>query len=483
MIIFSIYLLIMIGIGIFAARLQKSTTSYWVGDRGFGVPVLAIVILVSIVHGGTLVGGTGFTAARGAVAVNNLSFSLGFFVVLFFMARKLRRFGGFTLPDFLGDRFESQNIRMFSAFVVLISAIVALIAQIKSMGIVVQQLSGMSLNTSLIVAAAIFVFYTSIGGMLAAVWTDIVQWICMMIGLTALVLVLWPAVGGLSGMAESLNAQAPGWTSMEGNGWTTMNLFSWHLLWFIAYFTRIEFVTKVYAAKDEKTAERSVAWGLVLILIFFSLTVFLGGAARLLVWDGLKSPDMALTVMISKYLSPFWQAMALAGVASAAMSTVSSLLLLSGAAIAHDFLRRSYYEPRGIEKTEKFYLRVSRLTLVGVGVVATLVALNLPALILIITSYAVALTGASFAMPILLGLTWKRCTTAGAFSSAVAGFVCSGLWAVLHQSKVDWALSVHPIFPGFIASLVLIVVVSLMTQPTSQKTIDRFFPQKTQARA
>ena len=205
-----------------------------------------------------------------------------------------------------------------------------------------------------------------------------------------LVFALWPEVGGLSGMAGTLNQTAPGWTSITGIGWTDMNLFSWHLVWFIAYFTRIEFVTKVYIAKDETTAERAVAWGLLLVLIFFSVTVFLGGAARVLVWDQLTAakmtPDMALPLLMSKYMSPFMQALALAGIASAAMSTVSSLLLLSGAAIAHDILRRSVFEPRGIVKSEAFYLGISRLTLLGVGVVSTILAFFTPAMILIVTS-------------------------------------------------------------------------------------------------
>ena len=478
LVIFGVYLLIMVGIGIFAAKLQKSTAAYWVADRGFGVPVLAIAILVSIMHGGTIIGGTGAIAARGATTLNNLSFALGFMVVLFFMARKLRRFGGFTLPDFLGDRFESHNFRVFSAFVVLVSAVVSLVAQTKAMSVVVMQLSGLSLTTSLILATAIFVFYTSIGGMMAAVWTDIAQWLFMVVGLGALAYVLWGVVGGLSGMADKLNVAAPGWTSIMGTGWSPMGLFTWHLVWFIAYFTRIEFVTKVYSARDEATAEKSVAWGLLLILVFFSITVFFGGAARLLVWDGLKSPDQAFPTLIAKYLSPFWQAMALAGVASAAMSTVSSLLLLSGAAIAHDFLRKSYFEPRGIQKSEEYYLRVSKITLLAVGVLAAVGAYYTPTLILTIVSYAVALTGATFAMPILLGLVWRRTSPKGAYVASVAGFVLSGVWAIFTEMGFAWAKNIHPIFPGLVASIVLIVVVTLHTPPASEKTLEIFFPTK-----
>ncbi|MGI6128504.1 MAG: sodium:solute symporter family protein [bacterium] len=476
LIILGLYLFIMVVIGVVAGRLQKSTTHFWVGNRGFGAPVLAVAILASIMHGGTIIGGTGAIAAQGATTLNNLSFALGFLVVLLFMAEKLRRFGGFTLPDFLGDRYESNSFRAFSAFVVLVSAVVSLIAQTKSMGLVVQQMSGLTPTVSLVLATAIFVFYTSIGGMLAAVWTDIAQWLFMTVGLGALLVVLWGQLGGLTGMALAAESAAPGWTSLTGVGWTQTGFWTWHLVWFIAYFTRIEFVTKMYTAKDEHTAKLSVAYGLILILIFFSVTVFYGGAARALVWDQLQTPDQAFPVLVQTYLPSFWGAFALAGVAAAAMSTVSSLLLLSGAAIAHDLLRKCYHEPNGIKKSDEYYLQVSRLTLLGVGVVALIGAFYTPTLVLTIVSYAVALTGAAFAMPMLLGLIWPRTSSEGAYYSSIGGFLGSAIWAVLTEMGFSWAKAVHPIFPGIIISTILIFAVTAMTEPVSEQTINQFFP-------
>ncbi|MGI6603949.1 MAG: sodium:solute symporter family transporter [bacterium] len=106
-----------------------------------------------------------------------------------------------------------------------------------------------------------------------------------------------------------------------------------------------------------------------------------------------------------------------------------------------------YYEPQGIEKTEEYYLNVSRLTLLGVGLVALVGAFFTPTLVLTIVSYAVALTGAAFAMPMLLGLVWPRTSPQAAYYSSVGGFAGSGLWAVLTESGYPWAKAVHPIFP------------------------------------
>ncbi|MGI6603948.1 MAG: sodium:solute symporter family transporter, partial [bacterium] len=289
----------------------------------------------------------GAIAAQGATVLNNLSFALGFLVVLLFMAEKLRAFGGFTLPDFPRGSVRVKQLQSFCGIGCTGVGHSILIAQTKSMGLVVQQMSGLSPSVSLILATAIFVFYTSIGGMLAAVWTDIAQWLFMTVGLGSLLVVLWGELGGLTGMALAAEKAAPGWTSLTGIGWTQTGFWTWHLVWFIAYFTRIEFVTKMYTAKDERTAKASVAWGLLLVLIFFSITVFYGGAARALVWDQLRTPDEAFPVLVKTYLSPLWASLALAGVAAAAMSTVSSLLLLSGAAIAHDLLRKCLLRTAG----------------------------------------------------------------------------------------------------------------------------------------
>lgn len=476
LIVLGIYLLLMVGIGLVAARYQKSTADFWVAGRGFGAFVLAAAIMASIMHGGTMVGGTGQIAAMGAITLNNLSFALGFLVVVLFMAQKLRRFGGFTLPDFLGTRFDSNAMRAFSAFVVLVTATVSLVAQTKSMGIIVQQMTGLAPQISLILATAIFVFYTTIGGMMAAVWTDVVQWVFMMIGVVALAIGLFPHVGGFGAVAQAAEKAAPGWASLMGVGWKPMALVSWYFVWFIAYFTRVEFVTKMYTAKDERSARLGTAWGLILILLFINFMVYFGGAARVLVWTKIKSPDQALPLLMANYLSPFWAAVALSGVAAAAMSTVSSLLLLSGAAISHDFLRKSYFEPRGIVKSEGYYLMISRLTLLGVGLLALLGAFKTPTLVLTIVSYAVALSGAAFAMPMLLGLVWPRTSPAAALASSVGGFLGSAFWAVATEMGYAWARVMHPIIPGFLISVVLIFAVSYFAAPSSKATLQKFFP-------
>ena len=163
------------------------------------------------------------------------------------------------------------------------------------------------------------------------------------------------------------------------------------------------------------------------------------------------------------------------GIASAAMSTTDSLLLLSGAAVARDFLRKSIHEPRGIVRDEHYYLRVSRLTIVVIGAISLAIALNTPALILAIVSYAVAMVGATFFFPLLFGLTSPRTTPTAAAASAMGGLAITTVWTGLTLAEVPWAITVHPIVPGMALSFALIVGLTPFTSPASPRVLERFF--------
>lgn len=475
--VFGALLVILIGIGLLTSRKQSATSDFWVGGRSFGPLVLGIGITASIMHGGTLLSGVGLMSLMGPNVLNNLSFVLGFFVILVYLARKLRKFGGYTIPDILASRFESNTVRLVSSAIVFVTAIVTLIAQTKTMGIIVGQILGIPMELAIVIGGLIFVTYTLMGGMKGVIWTNIAQFGFMMVGVIVLAVSIFKNLGGMTSVMQQADAIAPGFTSLTGF-YQPMAFISWHFVWFIAYFTRVEMVSKMYIAKDEKTAKWSLPIALTGILIFINFAVYFSGAARVLVIGNvdLASSDQALTTLFSMLLNPTMASIALAGLAAAAMSTTDSLLLMSGACIAHDFLRKGFHEQKGIVKDEQYYMRVSRLVIGLVGVVAIVGAMFTPGLVLIITSYAVALTGAAFACPLVLGMSWKRTSTSAALCSMIGGFAGAGIWAMMARSGLEIAQSLHPIIPGFFISLLCILAVTFLTKPVSTKTLEEFFP-------
>lgn len=475
--VFGVYLIVLVLVGIASSRQQHGTADFWVAGRRFGTPILVLGLLAAVMHGGSILSGVAFAGAFGGVAILPfMSFAAGFLIILTVFAKKLREAGGFTLSDYMGDRFVSTGLRAFSAVVVALSSTVYLIAQIRGMGLILEGLLGLSFVTAMVLGTALFIFYVALGGMLAVIWTNVAQFVFMWIGLAIVLPPTYAAAGGWTSVLTRVESVAPGWTSVTGTTWSWGYLLSWWLVWLVAYATRIELVTKVLIARDSRVARYALPTTCLLVMIFLLYgNLYLGAAARLLVWDQIQTPDQAFPALVNQLLGPLGAAVALTGIASAAMSTTDSLLLLSGAAVAHDLLRKSYHEPRGIRKDETYYLRASRLTIVGVGAVALIAALNTPALILQIVSFAVAMIGATFFFPLLLGLTSARITPVAALASSVGGFGVTAAWTGCTLAGVPWAMALHPIVPGLGVALALIVGLTPWTSPAPAEALARFF--------
>ncbi len=475
--VFGLYLVAILMIGVIASRYQKNETDFWVAGRRFGLGVLVMANMAAVMHGGAILSGIAFTGRFGGVAIlPYISFVGGAAIIFYVFAKKLRRSGGFTIPDYMGDRFNSRGLRAWSAIVVAVSSIIYLIAQLRGMAFILERLLGLGFMSSLVLGTFIFVAYVAMGGLLAVVWTNIAQFIFMWIGLLILVPFVYDAVGGWSSVLQQVEAIAPGWTSPTGTQWSGWYMVSWYLIWLVAYSTRLELVTKMYAAKDDRIARASVpiAIGLVMIFLLYG-NFYLGAAARIMVWDQLSTPDQAFPVLVTQLLSPGLAAIALTGIASAAMSTTDSLLLMSGSAIAHDLVRRSHDEPKGIVRDEKEYLKISRIAIVGVGAIAFLCAIPDLALILRVVSFAIAIVGSAFFFPLLIGMTSRRVSREAALASSVGGTIVTCVWIVGALTNTSWGSVVHPGIVGLATGGILMLVVTLVTKPVEDHAVDKYF--------
>src|SRR6266852_5428726 len=360
---------LLMAIGVVAARHQRTSEDFWVAGRRFGIGLLVIAEMASVLHGGSVQGGVALAARFGGVAILPfISFAIASLIVVRFFAKKLRMMAGFTLPDYMGARFQSDFLRGYSAVIVFVSSVLYMIAQIRVMGFLLGQLLGIPFVAAMALGAGIFILFVTLGGLLAVVWTDIFLFVLMWAGLIAILPAVKAAAGGMSHVLTQVDVVAPGWTSVRGTSWSWTYLVSWWLVWVVGYSTRITMITKVFAAKDTKVARISLPITDALFMIFLLYgNLYLGAAARVLVWDRVsKAPDQAFPALVT-YVSalagtPWLGAVAITGVESAAVATADSRLLMSGVAIAHDLLRKCYFEPRGILRDERFYLRISRLT-------------------------------------------------------------------------------------------------------------------------
>jgi Na+/proline symporter len=492
LIVFSAYMVLLVAIGFVAARYQRTSEDFWVAGRRFGIGLMVVAEMASVLHGGSVQGGVALAARFGGVAtLPYISFALASLIIVRFFAKKLRMMSGFTLPDYMGARFESNFLRGYSAIIVFVSSVLYMIAQIRVMGFLLEQLLGIPFVVGMALGTGIFILFVTLGGLLAVVWTDILLFVLMWAGLIAILPAVKAAAGGLTQVLTAADAAAPGWTSVRGTAWSWTYLVSWWMVWVVGYATRVTMITKVFAAKDTRVARISLPITDALFMIFLLYgNLYLGAAARVLVWSKIATtPDQAFPALVT-YVSalagtPWLGALAITGVVSAAIATSDSLLLMSGAAVAHDLLRKCYFEPRQIVKTERFYLGISRVSVIVVGTVSFIGALRTPALILNIVSYAVALVGVAFFFPMLFGLNTPYLSRRAAAWSSVAGSVAGLVWTVPHlvyaawtRQHAPWILDIHPVVPGLIAAIIPIAAFASSPIEMSPKTLQLFFPER-----
>jgi len=477
--IFVFYFVVVLTLGLVAARYQRSSEDFWVAGRRFGLPIMVMANMAAIMNGGALISGAGYAARFGGVAILPFfGFAAGIAIIFFAIAKKLREYGGITLPDYMGDRFASNGLRAWSAVIVAGSSIIYLIAQIRGMAFVLESLLHISFFSGLALGTVIFVAYVALGGLLAVVWTNIAQFIFLWIGLLVLAPAMLENLGGWYDMLEKVEVVAPGWTSMKGLEWSWGYLISWHVVWCVAYCTRVELVTKMYAARDHRIARYSLPITVLLVIVFLTFgNFYLGAAARVLVWDGVRTPDQAFPLLVTTYLTPVVAAFVLTGIASAAMSTTDSLLLMSGSAVAHDIVRKCIHEPRGIRHDESYYLRLSRISIVAIGAIAFVGAIPDVALLLRIVSFAVAILGACFFFPLVIGMNCRRISREAAIASSVSGVVVTVVWMTGTLCHAEWALTFHPGLPGLVTSGIVMFAVTLVTRPAPATALARFFPE------
>ena len=164
------------------------------------------------------------------------------------------------------------------------------------------------------------------------------------------------------------------------------------------------------------------------------------------------------------------------GIASAAMSTTDSLLLMSGSAIAHDLMRKCHDEPKGIVRDEGYYLRISRISIVVIGAIACICAIPDLALLLQIVSYAVAIVGSAFFFPLVFGLNVRRISREAALASSIGGVCMTVFWILAVLLGQTWAQGLHPIIPGLATAGILMLVVTMRTAPVKNEALQKFFP-------
>jgi SSS family transporter len=466
--------------GYISYRRTRGESDYLVAGRTMGAWVTGASLSATQMSAGTFVGTIGLHYMTGASFIWAWTgIWVAYVVAAIWVAPKLRRYsaehGGLTFPDYIGDRFNSHVARVVAAVVILISYIVFMSAQYQAGGVILQTLFGLPFVWGAVILLAITVLYTTVGGMVAVMRTDFLQQIVMAVGAVIGLPLLFSYAGGAANIGAVLADVGPNYL-----GWHFgfRDLLGFALAFGFVFVTAPYVITRYYAVPDDRTARRAAA-----VALFFNV-ITAGSVAAIaltmkVLYPQLIVADAASTVYAAQVLPPLMGTLVIAAILAAIMSTVDSVLLVTGPIVSHDIYYR-VMNPRADERTR---MRVNRWATAITGALPILLALQQLGFVQFIVNAYASLLASGIAVPVILGLYWKRANMAGAIASMVIGFgVALGLY-LLGQPPLPWVGKLNPVIPGVVASTVSMLVASALTRPVPERNLRPFFPELGATRA
>jgi sodium/proline symporter len=491
---FAAYLLFMIGIGASYANKTQNTEDFFLGGRGLNGWVAALSAQASDMSGWLLMGLPGAVYAAGT---GQIWIAVGLFLGTVFnwlcISGRLRRYtivanNSLTLPAYFENRFHDDRkiLKTVSSVVIVVFFLVYTASALASGGKLFNTIFGADYTISLTIGAAVILLYTFMGGFMAVCVTDFIQGMLMLIGLLVVPALAYFFIDG--SFSEAITATGVDYATYmnpmysDGVKLSAADIFS-QLAWGFGYCGMPHILTRFMAVKNQKELNKSKGIGIVWVALSLGFACIIGvvGRAYLPVVLGTQGAGSAETVFIEMIQGvfthnvalPFIGGLFLCGILAAIMSTADSQLLVTSSAVAEDICK-GMIMPKADDKK---ILRISRITVIVVAVLAYLIALDPDSSIMGLVSNAWAGLGSAFGPIVLLSLFWKRTN----FEGAVAGIVSGGL-AVIVWDYIPLAAGktlgtytgIYSLAVGFLLSLAVIVIVSLCTKAPSQEIIDEF---------
>ncbi len=499
----------MLVIGVIGQRRVKHADDFATARGSYGPIFLAFAFAATTASGATFLGGPGLGYQWGfASQWGNFLYPIGvYFGVLISMrliATTGNRFGNRSIPEFLGDRYQSEGIRvMVSIFSLVLFFYLA--GQLVSGLVMFEIFLGLSPFWALLITTTVLLFYVVLGGAHADILTDGVQGVMMLIlAIVVIVLVLtgFGIDGGLSGLIDRLHAQNNNLvqplnpeSALTHSWWAIIAVLFAHIpLGLLPHLGNKLWALKG-VAEQRSFIKLAFLFGLTLGMMGLGGLLARGLLGDALLLDG-TNPNQALPLVFIE-LFPTWLAALIGvGILAAIMSTADGLVVSSSQIVANDLYRRSIAprlkQPPSEDRLDQQVLTISRVTTVVVlvitmGMAWTLMETNIALIVWIGTGGMMA----AFAGPLVVGALWRGVTRAGAYTGLASGFAT---FLILHMQLLDpsWFGSgwlhgavvwLHGEGPnpfscaamGEAVSVSLTFLVSRSTQPLPQSHIEGMF--------
>lgn len=463
------YLAVLVIVGLVTGRRTKSVEDFYLGGRQIGPWVTALSFVAAYFSSVVIVGGGGFGYMFGmsTLWIGAINVLLGCTVAWIVLGPRIRTFTQrlktMTVPGFLGERYGSNFACVFSATIVVLFMIIYNVSILKGMGHIFEVLMNVPYVYGVLISCIIILFYVSIGGYLAVVWTSFLQAWVMGIGLIVLTIFAVQRVGGVAEVNQALTSIEPGLINTPGI-WGWPGLISYALIVSFGVWGMPQLVVRFYSIKNLKVLK--IGTVVATVGTCMALLPYFNGAIARTLFPSLASPDLAIPTLVKAILSPFGSAIVMAGVVAAGMSTFASVLIILSSSMIQDIVKKGMKK----ELTRERSLLWSKIGSALIGFLSLAIAMRPPALVLTLTAFAWAVIASTTLWPILFGIYWKGATKSGCVASMIGGFVTALVWMAAGKP-----FGIHGFIPGIIVGLLLMILVSQFTPKFSAEHIQRIW--------
>ncbi|MGV0374372.1 solute symporter family protein [Corynebacterium hadale] len=494
--VFAIFIIVTLFVVTRAGKTTSESADFYTGGSSFSGTQNGLAIAGDYLSAASFLGIVGSIALSG---YDGFLYSIGFFVAwlvaLLLVAEPLRNVGRFTMADVLSFRLRQKPVRVAAAFGTLFVSLFYLIAQMAGAGSLVSVLLNLhSYSAQAIcvgIVGVIMIVYVLVGGMKGTTYVQMIKAVLLVAGVAVMTVLVFVKIrGGMNTLFDDAISAHAASDYLASKGYEAEEIMKPGLKYGATLTKQIDFISlgltlvlgtaglphvlmRFYTVPTAKEARKSVTWAIVLIGVFYLFTLVLGYAAAALVGPDriLAAPggaNSAAPLLAFELGGSFFMALISAVAFATVLAVVSGLAITASASIAHDVYASVI---RDGEATEDEQVRVSRITVVILGIVSIVLGiLAMSQNVAFLVSLAFAIAASANLPTILFSLYWKRFNTTGAVVSIYTGLISALVLIFLSPAvsgaetamfpNADWAIfplsspGIVSIPLGFLAGIV-----------------------------
>lgn len=427
---FILYLLIVLGIGVWGYKQTDTIDDFWVYGRELGPWLATWSFVANFVSAVAVIGVIGAIYDIGYAIMGGIIFGVLLGIsVLYFVVHRIRELGQVTLSDIIADITGKQWSRPIAGVILLGNDWLYTVMQLVGATFLITTITGVPYKYMVWVIGFVFITYTVLGGLVSVAWTDLLQGTLMVATVFLAFFYMLFDLGGLTSINQQFAALDAAHVAPLGDGvYTPIGLVGAIITFFGTIFTGQNYIIRINATRDVETAKFHLAASGAILSVFYFALVWLGGATTVALHSAgltVEQVDKAFPVFITDYLPTSVGMIVILAVMSAILSTTDTRLHATGVTATRDI-----YDYFADDPTDERKLKVSRLSTIVLGVAATAVAVDPPGTIISLYTFRAILLTSAFLIPVYTALYWRGIDGRAVLSSMVLGTVSGVGWRI-----------------------------------------------------